>query len=89
MQIGGRWPFGASAPRAVPDALREEIARVEAETPAEARTGSWTLTWLEGRPVAELDDGRRVTEAGTASGANDENADDDGDEDDEDLFPLS
>jgi hypothetical protein len=26
-----------------------------------AAGGSWTLTWLEGRPIATLDDGTAVT----------------------------
>jgi hypothetical protein len=34
------------------------IAEVEAElADADTATWRWTLTWLEGRPVVELDDG--------------------------------
>jgi hypothetical protein len=34
------------------------VAEVEAElADADTATWRWTLTWLEGRPVVELDDG--------------------------------
>jgi hypothetical protein len=44
----------------VPAALRAQIAAVEAATPGDALgqpAPRWTLTWLEGRPIAELDTG--------------------------------
>ncbi len=56
MQLGTRWAAGSEAPSSVPDALREAIAEVESRD----LTGYWTLTWLEGRPVAELDAGWEV-----------------------------
>lgn len=56
MQLGSRWSVGSAAPRGLSDALLGEIARVEANLPADT-TLRWTLTWLEGRPVVELDDG--------------------------------
>lgn len=57
MQLGTRWASGAEPPRSVPDALRGAIAAVDAEAPAGAM---WTLTWLEGRPCAEIDSGYEV-----------------------------
>lgn len=62
MQLGTRWSAGSEPPASVPASLRPGIAGVEAE----GRTGSWTLTWLEGRPIAELDSGWEVLV--TASG---------------------
>ena len=65
MQLGTRWPLGATPPAAVPDALRAQIAAVEdlisAGQLAQEPTPRWTLTWLEGRPIAELDTGVIVT----------------------------
>lgn len=64
MQLGTRWTAGAEPPAAVPAALRAQIAAVEASTPPDALgqpAPRWTLTWLEGRPIAELDTGVVVT----------------------------
>ena len=60
MQLGTRWTSGDEPPRAVPDALREQIAAVNAAVADDALgqpRPRWTLTWLEGRPIAELDTG--------------------------------
>jgi hypothetical protein len=56
MQLGSRWSVGQTPPGRLPATLLEQIARVEADLPADT-TLRWTLTWLEGRPIAELDDG--------------------------------
>ncbi|WP_309128585.1 hypothetical protein [Microbacterium sp.] len=56
MQLGTRWATGAEPPASVPAALRPAIAEVEAG----GLVGHWTLTWLEGRPIAELDAGWEV-----------------------------
>lgn len=60
MQLGTRWTAGQTAPAAVPETLRAAIGQVD-ETVLSATDGSpaprWTLTWLEGRPIAELDTG--------------------------------
>jgi hypothetical protein len=56
MQLGSRWSVGQPPPGRLPATLLEQIARVEAGLPADT-TLRWTLTWLEGRPIAELDDG--------------------------------
>ncbi|BDZ53016.1 hypothetical protein [Agromyces marinus] len=60
MQLGTRWPFGTQPPRSVPMQIRPGIAAAEADT-VDGAGRTWTLTWLEGRPIAELDDGTTVT----------------------------
>ena len=62
MRLGTRWEFGAEPPASVPAALRPRIADAEASV-ADGAGRHWTLTWLEGRPIAELDDGTVVGEA--------------------------
>ena len=58
MQLGTRWPVGATPPDRLPAAMVTAVAEVEAEvTDVDTATWRWTLTWLEGRPVVELDDG--------------------------------
>lgn len=56
MQLGTRWSTGTQPPASVPEQLRPAIAEVEAD----GLSGHWTLTWLEGRPIAELDAGWEV-----------------------------
>lgn len=56
MQLGTRWATGTEAPASVPAALRPAIAEVEGR----GLSGHWTLTWLEGRAIAELDAGWEV-----------------------------
>jgi len=61
MRLGTRWPFGAEPPASVPADLRARIAEAESRhTDGSGR--HWTLTWLENRPIAELDDGTIVRE---------------------------
>lgn len=60
MQLGTRWTSGDQPPSAVPEILREQIAAVDAtidKDPLGQPRPRWTLTWLEGRPVAELETG--------------------------------
>ena len=58
MQLGTRWPVGATPPDRLPSAVVAAIAEVETEiADLDTATWRWTLTWLEGRPVVELDDG--------------------------------
>lgn len=58
MQLGTRWPVGTEAPARLPVAMRDAIADVEVElTGTDTSAWRWTLTWLEGRPIVELDDG--------------------------------
>jgi hypothetical protein len=60
MQLGGRWSVGAEPPGRLPPDLLARIAEVEAALPPDT-TLRWTLTWLEGRPVVELDDGTTLS----------------------------
>lgn len=65
MQLGTRWAFGDEPPRSVPEGTRTAVRAAEAELAVDGTAlGHWTLTWLEGRAIAELDDGTRVTETG-------------------------
>lgn len=60
MQLGTRWSSGDEPPRAVPGELAAAIRDVDATIPQDLYgqpRPRWTLTWLEGRPVAELDTG--------------------------------
>lgn len=67
MQLGTRWTLGAPAPERLPQTVRDAIAAVDAEVLALSSADfdpsgwRWTLTWLEGRPIAELDDGTVVS----------------------------
>lgn len=61
MQLGTRWPLGDPPPPRLPDAVVVAVATVEAElTDLDTSAWRWTLTWLEGRPVVELDDGTTI-----------------------------
>ncbi|MFC5338244.1 Fe-S oxidoreductase [Leucobacter denitrificans] len=51
MQLGVRWRAGDPPHRGVPQVLLDAVRATEAAHPAGE---SWTLTWLEGRPRAEL-----------------------------------
>ena len=63
MQLGTRWNFGDEPPARLAPVMLGAIADVERELANGATEGvdphgwRWTLTWLEGRAVAELDDG--------------------------------
>lgn len=58
MQLGTRWNVGDTPPDRLPVEVVEAIASVEGELAGVSSDGwRWTLTWLEGRPVVELDDG--------------------------------
>lgn len=57
MQLGSRFSVG-QAPSTLPPELLEQIAGVEeALSDEEKSTFRWTLTWLERRPLLELDNG--------------------------------
>lgn len=66
MQLGARWRVGHPPHPGAPASLHSTIAELEAELPEGA---SWTLTWLEGRPRAELLDsaGETVAEVRVAA----------------------
>lgn len=58
MQLGTRWPVGGETPSRLPDDVVAAIRSVEASLAGvETAQWRWTLTWLEGKPVVELDDG--------------------------------
>ena len=62
MQLGTRWTVGATPPDRLPAAMVAAITEVETEVAGlDTSAWRWTLTWLEGRPIAELDDGTRLT----------------------------
>jgi hypothetical protein len=70
MQLGTRWSVGDETPARLPEDVVAAVRSVEAELAGVDTTGwRWTLTWLEGRPVVELDDGTviRVGHDGTVS----------------------
>lgn len=68
MQLGTRWSLWQTVPEGLPDDVRTAIANVEADLTVLAdehldlgiASWRWTLTWLEGRPVVELDDGTTI-----------------------------
>jgi hypothetical protein len=58
MQLGTRWSVGGEPPARLPEAMVAAVREVEGElADVDTSTWRWTLTWLEGRPVVELDDG--------------------------------
>jgi len=64
MQLGTRWTFGTPTPARLTGPIVDGIASVEAQIrqlKVDASSWRWTVTWLEGRPVCELDDGTLVT----------------------------
>lgn len=57
MQLGSRFSVG-QIPRSIPSELAERIQQIEESLTDDERSGlCWTLTWLENRPVVELDNG--------------------------------
>jgi len=63
MQLGTRWTFGATPPERLPALFAEAISKVENDINAlsvDASTWRWTVTYLEGRPICELDDGTLI-----------------------------
>ena len=63
MQLGTRWPIGEDAPSRLPEAMRAAVRGVEAElgdSDQPTAGWAWTLTFLEGRPIVDLDDGTRI-----------------------------
>ena len=61
MQLGTRWNVGDEPPARLEEPVRAAIRQVEGELDGVPTDGwRWTLTWLEGRPVVELDDGTSI-----------------------------
>ena len=59
MQLGTRWNVGDEPPARLAGGMADAIRAVETEI-GERPGWRWTLTWLENRPVAELDDGTTI-----------------------------
>lgn len=58
MQLGTRWPVGGEIPGRVPTAVVSAVRNIESElTGTDTSQWRWTLTWLEGQPIVDLDDG--------------------------------
>ena len=63
MQLGTRWAVGAASPGRLPEPVRAAVRTVEEELADDGQdtTGwGWTLTYLEGAPIVDLDDGTRI-----------------------------
>ncbi|WP_082517871.1 hypothetical protein [Curtobacterium sp. Leaf183] len=79
MQLGTRWNVGAVAPSRLDEALVVAVRQVEDELSAESvdtAAWGWTLTYLEGKPRVELDDGTSIhlDDAGRAQVTNPDDA---------------
>jgi len=60
MQLGTRWTSGDEPPAAVPASIRGQIQAVDRAIPGDdlgQPRPRWTLTFLESRPIAELETG--------------------------------
>ncbi|MCU1436977.1 MAG: hypothetical protein JWP66_64 [Naasia sp.] len=56
ISLGTRWPLGGEPPARLPADFVAVLLEAESRLAADGMaSGSWTLTWLEGRPIAELD----------------------------------
>jgi hypothetical protein len=63
VQLGRRWQVFTPCPATLPPEVADALTRVESELRAAPHPTSgwyWTLTYLEGRPVVQLDDGTTV-----------------------------
>jgi len=57
VKVGGRFDIGTLAD-SLPEPLASDVRKIEAElTDEEKASKRWTLTWLEGKPIVELDNG--------------------------------
>ena len=60
MQLGTRWGVGENAPATLPEVVLLAVKTVEddlVKLGTDTTAWKWTLTWLERKPVVELDDG--------------------------------
>ncbi len=65
MQMGTRWAVGAETPARLPQLVVDAVKTIEAELKGiDTSLLRWTLTWLEGNPVVELDDGTVIRYSG-------------------------
>jgi hypothetical protein len=64
MQLGTRWPVDGEIPSRLPESFVTAIRAVETELmDTETEQWRWTLTWLENKPIVELDDGTVIRQA--------------------------
>jgi hypothetical protein len=64
MQLGSRWQAHTHAPEKLPETVCDAISEVERELVAlkiDSSQWYWTLTYLENKPVVQLDDGTTIT----------------------------
>ena len=65
MKMGTRWAVGAETPARLPQLVVDAVKSIEAELEGiDTSLLRWTLTWLEGNPVVELDDGTVIRYSG-------------------------
>jgi len=77
MQLGTRWNVGDEPPGRLEESVCAAIRTVEAQLEGVPTDGwRWTLTWLEGRPVVELDDGTTIRVGADGSVSTTEPSDD-------------
>lgn len=82
MQIGTRFAVGGDVPQRLPAPMVEALRAHEATlTGVDTARWRWTMTWLENRPVLDLDDGTVIRLAPDGS-VSTRNADTDLDEED-------
>jgi Ethanolamine utilization protein EutJ (predicted chaperonin) len=63
MQLGTRWLAHTLPPQTLVHSVKEAIAVVESDLmklSQDTSTWKWTLTYLENRPVVQLDDGTTI-----------------------------
>ncbi len=59
MQLGTRWNVGDEPPTRLTESVIAAIREVETEV-GDRPGWRWTLTYLESRPVVQLDDGTTI-----------------------------
>lgn len=65
MQMGTRWAVGGEPPARLPKLVVDAVRSVEDQLAGiDTSLLRWTLTWLEGNPVVELDDGTVIRYSG-------------------------
>jgi len=63
MQLGTRWPAHTTPPQSLDKSVVEAVHEVERQLKAlkqETSAWYWTLTYLENRPVVQIDDGTTI-----------------------------
>ncbi|MDH6278788.1 hypothetical protein M2118_001784 [Aurantimicrobium minutum] len=63
MQLGTRWQVNTAPPQNLDELVAEAIAQIENELAVldqDTDSWFWTLTYLENRPVVQLDDGTTI-----------------------------